>query len=124
MWPDWMIWLVSSLKALFHIFRSNDLLGIPLDLVFRFVVIGFVYSLLRGRTTLQRTVLVCLGILLAKEAFDTFAVRSWRKVHWPEFLDLEDVLSGVLGMFAAECARRLFGFEPFQSPGQSAVTED
>lgn len=124
MWPEWMIWLVSSIKTFFHVFRSNDLLGIPLDLVVRFVFIGGVYWFLRGRTTLQRTVLICLGILLAKEAFDTFAVRSWRKVHWPEFLDLEDVLSGVFGMVAAEWARRLLGIDPFESPESSALAED
>lgn len=124
MWPEWMIWLVSSLKAVFHVFRTNTLLGIPLDLVFRFVVIGGVYWFLRGRTTLQRTVLICLGMLLAKEAFDTFAVRSWRKVHWPEFLDFEDVLSGVLGMLAAEWGRRFLGIEPLQTPETSGLVDD
>jgi len=102
MWPDWLIALVTVIKSFFAWFRLRTWMGIPLDLIFRFLFLGGVYWYLRRRSSFATAALVCLCLLLGKEIFDTFAVRSWHKIHWPGFLDFEDVMSGLLGMGVGE----------------------
>lgn len=105
-WPDGIIWFVTILKTFFGFFRDHSFFGVPLDLPFRFVGIGFLYWILRKRVSLVMAFSVCLGILLAKELFDMFAVRALRSIHWPEIADLLDLLSGLAGMAFAESVRK------------------
>ena len=110
MWPDWLVLAIQQVKNGFNWFRVHQWMGIPLDLVLRFFVLGGIYWVVRRKTTLKKALLVSLAILFGKEVFDTFAVRSWNRIHWPGFLDFEDVMSGVLGMGTAEVVHRLITF--------------
>ncbi|MCA9440653.1 MAG: hypothetical protein KC964_07595 [Candidatus Omnitrophica bacterium] len=107
MWPDWLVLLIRDIKNYFNWFRIHQWMGIPLDLILRFFVLGLVYWIARRKASLKTALLISLAILLGKEVFDTFTVRSWSRIHWPGFLDFEDVMSGVLGMAVAEIVHRL-----------------
>ena len=106
MWPEWLVNLVHHIKDIFEWFTLHTWWGIPLDLMFRFLFLGALQWFLRRKQTFAFSALVCLSLLVGKEVFDTFAVRSWHKVHWPDFLDFEDVASGVLGIACAEWITR------------------
>ncbi len=107
MWPDWLVHTIHGVKRVFDWFRYRQWLGIPLDLIVRFVLLGIIYFIVRRRSGVRVALLVSLSILLGKEIFDTFTVRSWERIHWPGFLDIEDVMSGLLGMATAEMAHRI-----------------
>ena len=116
-WPDWLVIAVQDLKRFFEWFSIHAWCGIPLDLWVRFLFLAGLYWVIRRRFSLKIALLVCLSLLFGKEIFDMFAVRSLHKVHLPEFLDLEDVTSGLLGIGIAEMGYRLFGGsrDPFKS---------
>ena len=99
---EYAVLSVHWVKGLFATVESHHIWGIPLDLPFRFFLLAFLYCFAARRWTRARAVGICLVVLVGKEAFDVFAVRSIHRVHWPMADDLLDLLSGFLGMGLGE----------------------
>lgn len=93
-----MVRAVRSFKNLCAFFTHRSVLGIPLDLPLRAVVLAGLYFLLRRRFQPRASAAICLAVLLAKELFDIVAVQSLLHPRWPHLDDMADIASGLVGI--------------------------
>ena len=98
---------VRKLKDLFAFFSNHHVLGIPLDWPVRFVLIGGLYILLQTKLSAKRSCAICLAVLLLKETFDVFAVRSFSWARLPDWGDAADIAVGLAGIACAILVVRL-----------------
>jgi hypothetical protein len=106
-WPTSYIAFIHKIKGIFAFFRHHFLFGIPLDLPFRFVLLGTGYLLLQRKFSRGRSASICITVLLLKETFDLFAVQRFPWPKPPDWGDLADVVSGLAGIGVAEIILRL-----------------
>lgn len=99
-WPIWLIYYVTWVKQFCHQISDQSLLGIPMDLVFRFLLLAVLFLVLSRWFGSRVAWGVGLLLLLGKETFDVVGVRYLRNLHWPGVADFLDVLSGLLGLAA------------------------
>ena len=59
-WPDWLIELVRAVKRSLGFFSDRSVLGVPLDLPVRFLVIGGFYLMLQWRLSRRAAAVDCL----------------------------------------------------------------
>ena len=104
-WPPWLVEAVPAVKNVEALFSQHTLWGMPLDWPLRFVVLGGLYLILQRRLSRRRSAVVCIAVLLLKEAFDCFAVLQPWHPRPPDLGDLADVASGLLGLVCAELVR-------------------
>ena len=98
---------MHKIKEVFAFFTHHYLFGIPLDLPFRFVVLGAGYLLLQRKFSRRGSAAICITVLLFKETFDLFAVQRFPWPKPPDWSDLADVVSGLAGIGFAELILRL-----------------
>lgn len=106
-WPGPIVEAVRAVKGVFAWCSQHAVLGVPIDWIVRFAVLGGLYAVLARRIGAARSMIVCGAILLAKETFDILAVLDPARPRWPGVDDLADILSGVAGIAAAEGVRRI-----------------
>ncbi|MFA5865307.1 MAG: hypothetical protein WC975_11550 [Phycisphaerae bacterium] len=106
-WPKSYILVAHKIKNLFAFLTHHYLFGIPLDLPFRFVLLGAGYLLLQRKFSRGRSAAICITVLLIKETFDLFAVQRFPWPKPPNLGDLADVVSGLAGIGVAEIILRL-----------------
>lgn len=115
-WPTSWIAFIQKVKSIFGFFKHHFLLGMPLDLPFRFVLLGGVYLLLQRKLTRGKSAVLCIVLLLSKEIFDLFAVQQFSWPKSPNWGDMADVISGLAGIGMAEvilrCRARWFPRKP------------
>ena len=97
-WPEPLVEFVREIKDVFGAVKASGIGGIPLDLPFRFLLAGGLYLIFASRWSRKRAFLVVLGILISKEIFDIFAVRTLDRIHGPDGGDFLDILSGLVGI--------------------------
>lgn len=106
-WPDWLVRGVRAVKLAFEWVNDRALLGIPLDWLLRAALVGTLYVLLRRAWPRPHVLALCLGLLLAKEAFDIVATRDITHARPPNAGDIADIGSGLVGIMLAEVMLQL-----------------
>jgi len=106
-WSVWLVQLVHALKTALGWFSEHELLGVPLDWLVRFVVLGVMYTVLRRYLSRRWAAWLTIAVLLGKELFDIFAHQNLLRPRAPNWGDLADVISGLLGLGTAMAIERL-----------------
>jgi hypothetical protein len=105
-WPAGLIAAVRAVKNVEAFFSQHALCGIPCDWPLRFVALGAAYRGLRPHCGPRWAASVCVGVLLAKEVFDCFAVLDPWHPRPPDWGDAADVLTGLAGIAAGMIVSR------------------
>ena len=87
-WPNALVDFVRWIKRDFSPVKEPTFLGVHLDLPFRFGLMAVLYALISKKTTRKWAFGICLLVLIGKEVFDTFAVQTISRAHWPTANDL------------------------------------
>lgn len=101
-----VVFIVQQIKHLFGVVKEQTLWGIPLDLPFRTVILACIYSMISQRRSRWQALWICLLLLVGKEVFDIFAVRSFARIEAPDIGDDFDLLAGLLGIAIGEIVVR------------------
>ncbi len=108
-WPATVVEAVRAVKHGFAWCSQHAVLGLPVDWIVRFGVLGGMHLVLARRIGAARSACICGAILIAKETFDVVAVLDPARPRWPGMDDAADVLSGIAGIAVAEGVRRVIG---------------
>jgi hypothetical protein len=106
-WPKSLIHAVRTIRSAFAWVSEYELLGVPLDWLVRFVVLGVMYTVLRRYLSRRWAAWLTIAVLLGKELFDLFAHQDLLRPPAPNWGDLADVISGLLGLGTAMAIERL-----------------
>jgi hypothetical protein len=123
-WPEPLVFVIRSIREGFAWVSEHTLLGIPLDLPLRFLLMVGIYRCLRVRLPVRMAVLVALVILIGKELFDIVAHRNLQP-RAPDWGDLVDAASGLLGLgIAMHMEHRSTRMEERKADQPTAASEE
>ena len=100
-WPTFLVDAVRAVRGAFAWVSEHTLLGIPLDWPVRFVLLAVMYTVLRRWLSARLAAGLTIAVLLAKELFDVLVHQDLLSPRAPDWGDLADVVSGLLGVGAA-----------------------
>ena len=106
-WPRLLVDTVHAVRGAFAWVSEHTLFGIPLDWPVRFVLLAVMYTVLRRWLSVRLAALLTIAVLLSKELFDIFAHQDLLQPRAPDWGDLADIISGLLGVAAAIGLERL-----------------